>query len=290
MNQIVLDEKQYAEECLRGDCSGKSKVQSISILAKYYYHVLGYRKKKIIQLLTEYVEKNNWMRSGERIYWETMIEKCAVSAGKHKLYEISGVKITKNEMATIQDIKGKKLQRLAFTMLCLAKLGNLKNENNNSWVVIDSKDIFKLARITCKSIDRDIMIGELYQLGLLEFSKRNDNLSCRVKYIDDNSDEVLFITDFRELGYEYLKYCGGHFTRCAECGILMRNDGKNAKKYCSRCAAPKPMVTKKVVCIDCGQVFETSSKNNESKRCPYCYSIYRREYKRNAAWTARNRK
>jgi len=49
---------------------------------------------------------------------------------------------------------------------------------------------------------------------------------------------VLKISDFRELGYEYLSYIGsGKFTRCEVCGRLVRKKSKYApQKYCIDCA------------------------------------------------------
>lgn len=280
MSQIILNEKVYAEECLNGEHIGEHTMQTLSILARYYYHEKGYRKKRIYTLLMEYLQDNRLIGVGEKIMWEERVEKQARNAWRYKLLQINGVNITKGELDTIDSIEGKTLRRLAFTMLCLAKLGNAKNEKNNGWVHTDAKEIFRLARISCSAIDRDIKIGRLYRLGLLDFAKRNDDLSCRVTFIDNESDVVLFISDFRELGYEYLKYCGENFVRCRECGVLMRGNKNNTKTYCKDCAAPTVMGTKKVVCIDCGDEFEVSAKNNRSKRCPFCYDLYRREYYR----------
>jgi DNA-directed RNA polymerase subunit RPC12/RpoP len=114
-------------------------------------------------------------------------------------------------------------------------------------------------------------------MGLLEFPKRNDNLSMRVTFLDIDSPEEIFISDFRELGYEYLKYQGENFIRCAECGILTRGSKKNNKKYCKNCSGYIPKVTKSIVCVDCGQEFSTSAYNTKTKRCKECQSIIDRE-------------
>ena len=99
-------------------------------------------------------------------------------------------------MKVVDGVSGPALRRLAFTILCLAKLGNLRNPKNDNWVNAPSKDVFKLANITCSAYEREVKIGILYNEGLLEFAKRNDNLSYRVKYVDvDVSDEVMFIDD-----------------------------------------------------------------------------------------------
>jgi uncharacterized C2H2 Zn-finger protein len=81
------------------------------------------------------------------------------------------------------------------------------------------------------------MIHDLRSLGLIKMNKIVDNLSINVCYIDSGcSDEILMIKDFRNLGYEYLLYCGEKFFRCNNCGILVRKNSTN-DKYCKDCKA-----------------------------------------------------
>lgn len=39
-------------------------------------------------------------------------------------------------------------------------------------------------------------------------SPKNDNLSCRVIFLNEDGEKILFVSDFRELGHEYLAYLG----------------------------------------------------------------------------------
>ncbi len=267
---IILNEKEFAESCINnGQIVGKPFF-TLSILAKYYYHHLGYRKKKITSLLIDFMAQNYPHYENNKLDWNSNIERIANNAGKYTLYEIDGVWITQSEIDTITNIHNKVLERLIFTFLCLAKLGNIKNDQNNGWVNVGDKEIFTLARITCNLQDRDIKIGKLRKLGLLELPKRNDNLSCRVTFVDDESEKVFQVCDFRELGYEYLKYKGENYITCSECGILTKGNKSGTKKYCSSCAQYSPQETKRVICIDCGSEFEVAAKNNQSCRCKGC--------------------
>ncbi len=274
---IVLNEKEYAEKYLENKTLLQKPLFTLNILAKYYYHHLGYRKKKIVALLTDcikkYYPKYEYNKSG----FDESIEKIAKNAGNHILHEISGVWITKSELSTISKIQNKVLERLAFTMLCLAKLNNIKNPKNNGWVNTDSKELFALARISCSVDERFIKICMLKDLSLLELPKRNDNLNSRVTFVNDNSHKALFVSDFRELGYEYLMYRGEDFIRCDKCGILTRNNIRKNKKYCSNCASYTPQKIKTITCIDCGKEFVVVSKDSHSQRCKACYRIHRRE-------------
>lgn len=276
---IILDEKQYAEERLEQRNIGENPYFTLSILSHYYYQCLGYRRKKIHDLLLDFLRDTYPKYIVNSMGWESTIDKLASKAGKKALCIISGISITQAELDTIANIKNKVLERLAFTMLCLAKYHNARSAANNSWVNTDSKDIFKMARISCTSIEREEKIGTLRRMGLLEFSQRIDNINCRVTFVNDDSEEILFIQDYRELGYEYLKYKGGNFIRCAECGILTRGNKYGNKKYCKNCAAYTPQGTKTIVCVDCGKEFEVQAKDNQSNRCSDCYMKYRRKYK-----------
>lgn len=275
---ITLNEKEYAEDCLKRKQIDDKPFYTLSILAKYYYHCFGYRKAKITELLTDFMEKHYARYDCNKTMWNESIEKIAKNAGKYTLFEIDGVWITKAELDTISNIHNKVLERLAFTLLCLAKLGNAKNPNNSGWVNNDAKEIFSLARISCSVDGRYEKLGELQQLSMLEFPRRIDNLSCRVTYINDDSEKILFISDFRELGFEYLKYTGENILLCRECGALFRPKHGN-ERYCTKCKN-RTMIIKRVECVDCGRTLVVNSKNNRSHRCSECQEIHEKKLKR----------
>lgn len=286
MTMIVLNEKEYAEECLKNKTIDDKPFYTLSILAKYYYYCFGYRKKKITELLIDFMEKAYPRYSCNKAMWDENIEKIAKNVGRYTLYEIDGVWITKAELKTIENIKNKVLERLAFTLLCLAKLANIKNPNNTGWVNNDAKEIFTLARISCSVSNRYERLGELHQLSLLEFPKRIDNLSCRVTYINDDSEKVLFVSDFRELGYEYRKFNGESYERCRECGRLFKANKKH-RKFCPLCRTEESS-DKYIVCIDCGKSFAVKNKNNTARRCKECQDNRNKEKKR--IWYEENKK
>lgn len=283
---IVLNEKVYAEECLKKKSLNDKPFFTLSILAKYYYHHYGYRKARITELLTDFMEKYYPKYECNKAMWNESIEKIAKNAGKYTLFEIDGVWITDAELEIIRNIHNTVLERLAFTLLCLAKLGNIKNEKNNGWVNNVAKEVFSLARISCTVSERYEALGKLYELSLLEFPKRIDNLSCRVTYINDDSEKRLFISDYRELGYEYRKYNGENYARCQECGKLFKVSEKH-RKFCPQCGVTE-VDGKYITCIDCGVVFFAKNKNNKACRCKECQELRNREKKRK--WYEENKK
>lgn len=155
-------------------------------------------------------------------------------------------------------------------MLCIAKLGAEKNPKSNGWVNTEIKELLQLSRISCTQKQGSFLISYLNAAGLLEFAKKNTNLSRRVTFIDDSSEKVLPISDFRELGYAYLKHRGENIIKCGQCGILIRGNANHSRRYCNSCNGSMPMVDKKIACVDCGVVLTVSAKNNKTCRCVEC--------------------
>ena len=286
---LILNENKFAETLLSDGLADCSPHTAIALLARYYRHTLGYKKKQIREAIIDYLEKYYPRYEIEQFDWIEYVEKITMRSRRLPVPFVSdGIRITKSEIDTIDNIKNETLARLCFTMLCVAKLNDQKNKNNNGWVNLDDRELFRLARVTCKSGDRDVKIGRLQRMGLLEFPKKNDNLNFRVTFINDADDEALFITDVRELGYEYMSYKGGGFIRCQECGRLTKSNKAGTKKYCENCAAYSPAGTKTVVCADCGKSFVISAKNNRSCRCDECRTTYRRNYYKKMKQTQRS--
>lgn len=285
---IILNELEYAEKCIAENYVEKKPFSTLNILAKYYYHHLHKSKEEIIDLLKIFAKKNCDGYSKNKYTWDNNIEKMVDVAIQYPLHKIEGVWITSNELATIRNIHNKVLERLAFTILCLAKYNILKNPKSDGWINNDIKEIFSLARISAGINERGIKLHELYKLGYIDLAKKIDNLGIKVNFIDSNSNNELFISDFRELGYEYLLYRGENFIRCGECGILTRGNKAGTKRYCVDCISYTPQKIKRIICIDCGKEFITSSKNTKSIRCSDCQLIINREKKR--IWKQNNAK
>ena len=82
------------------------------------------------------------------------------------------------------------------------------------------------------------MFGELRSAGFIRFSKKIDNLNVQVMFIEDG-ETAIHIQDFRNIGYQYLKYYGEPYFDCANCGLTVkiREPSKGCRqKYCPSCA------------------------------------------------------
>lgn len=279
---IILNEKSFAEQCLKNGMPDDVKpYRVLLILAKYYSYTMGYKKKRIVKGLTQYIARNYPHYHFEEQKWNEAIEDMASNVKKYKYYEIDGVWVSKVEIDAISTIGNKVIEKLAFTLLCIAKLNHIKNPNCNFWVYNDYKELFKLARVSCAAGDRCKLIRQLYLGGYIELAKRVDDLSLRVTFASDKEmyDKHrgdIFIDDFRELGYEYLyRVKGEDFIRCGECGILVRSNKKHSRKYCSKCVAYSPMRIKTIKCVDCGKEFSIMPFSRVV-RCDECRLEHRR--------------
>ena len=280
--EIILNEKEYAERCLREHTLGDNPWVSAQILSKYYYEVLGYRQSRIIKALTEFVSEVYPRYANDKARWEDNIDYLAKTADKYPLYKDTAIPITQNELDTISGCDlSRQHQQVLFAYLCLAKLTNARNERANSWVNYKTKDVFSLAHVSLSTVKQDLMINDFYVRNLVELPKKNDNLAVRVAFCDDPDEKaVMYVSDFRDLGYLYLMQIGENIVACAECGVLMRGNKAGTKKYCSHCAGYIPQEFKIITCVDCGKEFRVNSKNHKTVRCQNCQAIKDRERKR----------
>lgn len=272
---LIMNERIEAERIIESGDINFDTGSKLSLLARYYAHI-GKSPKEIKLLLDELMTKcyHNYHADD----WEMSLQKYVNKSKKYPIVEINNIPITKNELQTITQINNKKLEKLAFVLLVLAKFCNMRNENNNNWVMVEEYNVFPRARITGTITAQYSCFYKLAKIDLITYSRKVDNINVRVGFIDNDSDVVLNVTDLRELGYQYLMYKGEKFIKCAECGVITRATA-NSKKYCKDCAGYQPIVTKTIQCCDCGEFFEVDARISNKIRCDDCQNTYRKKYK-----------
>ena len=284
---IVVNENEYAQLRIKNKDVGENVYITISILSKYYFSQ-GMKRKGVCIELLNFLEVAYPKYTINKSYWTDIVEKTATKNAKEQLFVSDGVWITESEWDKIQALGNKVLGKLAFTLLCIAKINNQKRATNNNWVNTDIKDIYKLANISCSLDLRAKRLGKLIHSGLVEFAKRIDNLNLKVLFVDDESKKKFMVNDFRDLGNEYLYRIGENYIRCAECGKLIKNNKNSTKKYCNTCAAYIPQEIKTIKCVDCGKIVFVNSNNNKTCRCEDCQKIYRNNYQKELMRKKRN--
>lgn len=233
---IILNEYEWAERAIKDKLLGKKPYETLSRVAKYYTYK-NYSRKEVRRLLDEFLLQCEPTVS--LVTWSDTLDNAAKSAAKYPLVMIDSIDITEPEMARIDKLPGRPIRRLAFTLLCIAKYMHRISENTNYWVTTPDNEIMKMSNISTSIKRQSSMFGQLKDEGMIRFSKQIDNLSVQVLFAEPG-DTVLRITDFRNLGYQYMKYHGEPYFECANCGLTdkIKNPASGRpQKYCPQCAA-----------------------------------------------------
>ncbi len=233
---IVLNEIDWARDALQSNSLGNKPYETLCRIAKYFLHD-GYTKQKVRKEMESFILRCDPKASIPK--WSETIDYAIKYAMKHPAVEIDGVRITKKEMKKIDEIQGKQIKRLAFTLLCLAKYYDIVNPNGDHWVNSEDNEIMRMANISTSIRRQSDMFHQLWKLGLIQFSRKVDNTNVRVLFVDDSDDTALIVTDFRNLGYQYLMHHGDPFFICENCGIVTKIKHPEAgrrQKYCPNCA------------------------------------------------------
>lgn len=221
---------------IEGCSLGNKPFETFRRVARYYLDK-DYPKKEVRKMLDIFLLKCDPSASLPK--WSKTLDIALTKALKYNMINIEYIGITQSEMEKISRLQGIQTQRLAFTLLCLSKYWNAVNPASNFWVNNKDSDIMRMANINTSIRRQSEMYHYLMETGMIRFSKKVDNTNIRVCFADDNS-VVMKITDFRNLGYQYLKYIGEPYFECQNCGITSKlsNPIKGGKqKYCKNCAS-----------------------------------------------------
>lgn len=232
---IVLNEYDWSERALKDKALGKKPYETLSRVAKYYTYK-NYTRKEVRRLLDEFLLQCE--PTASLVTWSDTLDNAAKYATKYPLIMIEEIIITKPEMEKIDALPGKQLRRLAFSLLCIAKYLYAVSPNTSYWVGTPDNEIMKMANINTSIKRQSSMFGQLKDAGMIRFSKQIDNLSVQVLFVEDGETAVR-ITDFRNLGYQYMKYHGEPYFECAHCGLtdkIKSATQRRPQKYCAQCA------------------------------------------------------
>ena len=232
---IVLNEYDWAERAIKDKALGKKPYETLSRVAKYYTYK-NYSRREVRRLLDEFLLQCE--PAASLVTWSDTLDSAAKYATKYPLIMIDDVVVTKPEMEKIDALPGKQLRRLAFTLLCISKYLYAVSENTNYWVNTPDNEIMQMANINTSIKRQSSMFGQLKDAGMIRFSKQIDNLSVQVLFAEDG-DVALRVTDFRNLGYQYMKYHGEPYFECSHCGLTEKIKSatpRRPQKYCAQCA------------------------------------------------------
>ena len=232
---IVLKEREWAENMIRAKSLGKKPSETFYRVARYYLDK-GYNKSDTRKYLDTFLIQCDPSSSLPK--WSDALDFAVSKALKYEAIDIDGIDITKQEMDRIDALEGKQIKRLAFTLLCLAKYWKIVMPLGDYWVNNRDNEIMSLANINTSIKRQSMMYWTLREHGLIQFSRKVDNTNVRVCFVSEG-EVAMRITDFRNLGYQYLKYHGEPYFECENCGLTTKiNSPKKGckQKYCRDCA------------------------------------------------------
>ena len=241
--ELIMNEFKYVQDLLNkatynNEDLGDKPSATLNLLARYYREI-GKTDDEIKNLLDNFL-KSCLKDSYKPSKWIDSIFYQVKKSGKYSLKKVDEVTVTKSEIDTIQNVKGKARQKVLFTLLILAKFYNAVSDTNNNWCNMEYKKIFKLANVQLSTDNQALLMNDLYSLGLIKYSKNISKLNVSVNFIDNDSDIILSITQLRDLGKEYLMFCGEGYIRCEKCGVPIKKSRNGRTKYCFKCG----------VCVD----------------------------------------
>lgn len=233
---IVLNERSWTEEMITSRSLGKKPFETMRRVARYYLDN-GIPKREVRRMMDSFLLQCDPTASLPK--WAGALDSALLLAGKYESINIDGIAITAPEMKRIERSGGRQIQRLAFTLLCLSKYWNAVTKSSEGWVNSNDSDIMRMANINTSIKRQSLMYHTLNEAGMIRFSKKVDNTNVQVCF-EEPGETVLYVTDFRNLGYQYMMYHGGDFFVCTNCGITTKNEKTSTRgpkqKYCRECA------------------------------------------------------
>jgi hypothetical protein len=231
--KLVLNEKELVSKSLEKGYIDKKPTNTIKILIKHYF-LNGMDKHQVRSSIDVFLKDN--LVKYNPVKWDDILTKLIKKAEKdtQPLTVVENVNITNTELNIIQNTNNIELEKLAFTYLVYSKIYNKINGNDADWVNADRSEIFKDAKITASTQKQRLMVNDLIELGLIESSKRRNCSNKKVLFTDHTGEPELEITDFREIGFIYMKYKGENIGECECCKRLFKIKANN-QKMCKEC-------------------------------------------------------
>lgn len=230
---VILNENEWALNMIKTRSLGKKPFETMRLVARRYLDA-GYKPNEVRRMLDGFLLSCDPTASLPR--WSNVIDAALNKAKQNHAVMIDHIDITEPEMRKIKSIESKQAQRLAFTLLCLAKYWMLVNPRADGWVNSKDSEIMSMANIKTSIRRQSAIYHQLNNLELIQFSQRVDNTNVRVCFIEPGIS-VLEISDFRNLGNQFNNYCGvSEYIKCSVCGLMVKKTGRQ-QKYCKACAA-----------------------------------------------------
>lgn len=236
---LILNEERYAESLYNGN---NDKIKSVAVkigyITRYHLYSLGYDDADNYKYTVQWMNQHH--SNFDESYYSNLISDAIKRAHKNPFYCIENIKISKSELDLIASLDNLRAEKVLFVLLCMAKQQRVISGFTNGLVRYSLTELCKLARISVPADDREYILYNIVQKGLLSCPKKNDTKCLIVNCINDDDNVVLELDeiDCQELAYVYLnwKNNGKGYTRCQRCNRLIKQSKTKPRKYCEECA------------------------------------------------------
>lgn len=191
---------------------------------------VGDLKSLIINFCRRWNSKFNYAKS-EGLIFDVLSNFNSSKKNEVSFEFCSLILIYNSEIEIIRAIKGKKYQKLAFAMLCLAKWRNVNYIYLNEGSSIHLKDIFSLVGLKDTIKNMNLCLNELDKQGFIDVQLR-PIMKCFIPCVVDNGDIFCEFAINEENIMETLLSIVG--VKCECCGKFF-DRVKNNQKYCKDC-------------------------------------------------------
>lgn len=235
---LILNEEKYAKDLYDGKNQDvKSIMAKIRYITRYLVHSVELDDEDVYKHTVQWLKKHH--DNFDESSYSNVISDAIKGAHKYPFYIIDNIKITQSELDVIASLDNLRAEKILFVLLCMAKQQSMSNGFTNGLVKYSITDLCKAARVSVPADDREYILYEIVQRGLLGYPQKNNTQCLIVNFI--NTDEValeLDEMDCQELAYVYLswKNNGKGYAKCQRCHRPMRQGKTKPKKYCENCA------------------------------------------------------
>jgi hypothetical protein len=198
---LILNEEKYAKDLYDGKNQDvKSIMTKIRYITRYLVHSEKKNNDEVYRDTVQWLRQhhNNFDESG----YSNVISDAIKGAVKYPFYIIDNIKITQSELDAISSLDNLRAEKILFVLLCMAKQQSMSNGFINGLVKYSITELCKMARVSVPADDREYILYEIVQRGLLGYPKKNNTQCLIVNFI--NTDEVILEldeVDCQELAY-----------------------------------------------------------------------------------------
>lgn len=236
---LILNEENYAKSIFDGQNDDvKSIMAKIRYVTRYCVHTLRLNDSDAYDTAVEWLKKHQ--DNFDESCYSKVLSDAIKKASKYPFYHLNSVNITQSEMDVISSLDNLRAEKVLFVLLCMAKQQSASNGFTNGLVKYSITELCKMARISVPADDREYILYDIVQRGLLGYPKKNNTQCLIVNFINNIDEPVLTLDeiDCQELAYIYLnwKNKGKGYTRCQRCHRMIKQSKTKPRKYCEECA------------------------------------------------------